>query len=51
MEAQKNRMRNERQNEENGGIQKFAKGGIAMVINSAAAEERSRSGAQPRFPY
>ena len=42
MEAQKNRMRNEKQ--EDAGIAKIARGGIAMVINSAAAEERSRSG-------
>jgi len=33
------------------GLAKFAKGGISMVINAAPAEERSRSGSQPRFPY
>jgi hypothetical protein len=37
-------LRNENQNDEKGGIQKVAKGGIAMVINSVPAEERSRSG-------
>jgi hypothetical protein len=44
-------MRNEKQNEENGGISRVAKGGLSMVITSAPAEERERSGSQPKFPY
>lgn len=32
-------------------MQKFAKGGIAMTIACVPAEERNRSGSQPRNPY
>ena len=32
-------------------MQKYAKGGVAMTINSVPQEERSRSGSQPRYPY
>lgn len=60
MEAQKNRMKNqsayghnqmEQQSEIAGGMTKFARGGIAMTINTIPQEERERSGSQPRYPY
>jgi hypothetical protein len=30
---------------------KYARGGLAITIASVPAEERARSGSQPRYPY
>lgn len=34
-----------------GGMTKFARGGISMTISTVPQEERERSGSQPRYPY
>jgi len=51
IEAQQNRQRNQQMMEDEGGLTRFAKGGMAITIASAPADERSRSGSQPRYPY
>jgi len=63
LEAQKNRMRNqnliagggdhpaEGERREAPGMTRYARGGVAITIAAAPAEERSRSGSQPRYPY
>jgi hypothetical protein len=37
--------------EDDGGMRRYARGGIALTIASAPEEERQRSGSQPRYPY